>query len=167
MEPLIDFCRGSEFTPTSALQAYPLQSAHLPVPRQQPPPQQFMHATQTSPMLNEISPLVNHSSLPGPTSSPQPGHYPSPNSSQTSQTGAPGPPVTTTPLMGARSLPQNAAPQTKTPAQTAKRRRGSTAVTNKDDDDAVPQPKMGNKSGRIGVTGARGNAPGKRLRSDG
>src|SRR5579862_6975285 len=84
--PLIDFSRKNECSPQQALQAYPQHQNGKP-----PQTNAFTHPSQGSPMKTEMSPLITHAAVPGGViGSPQP-HYPSPMSSQTSQTGANGP----------------------------------------------------------------------------
>jgi hypothetical protein len=109
--------------------------------------------------------MLSHANLPqGMASSPQPHHYPSPMSSQTSQTGATGP--NTTPLMSNRSVPSSAPQKV---AQPTKRRRGS-AVTNltmKEDEDALVAGKVPKQSPRMSISGrGPGGPPGKRMRND-
>lgn len=163
--PLIEFSRKHECSPQQALQAYPQH--------QNKPPQQvnaFAHPSQ-SPMMNEMSPAIAHAAIPGVVGSPQP-HYPSPMSSQTSQTGANGP--STTPLMQNRQAPSSAPP--KGPAQSNKRRRGSAVanmVMKEEDEEPVANPtKHPKQSPRVGMGGGGrgggpGGPPGKRLRGDG
>src|SRR5208283_4645241 len=107
------------------------------------PPNGFQYnpqSTQLASPMNEISPMPGHATIPvtGLTNSPQPHHYTSPMSSQTSQTGVSGPSTTT-------SLPnrqaQSSAPQ-KVPASN-KRRRGSTVVNStmkEEDEETIGNP---------------------------
>ena len=136
-------------------------------------PNTFPYPSQqlASPM-NEMSPMVPHATVPvaGLTSSPQPHHYPSPMSSQTSQTGASG--ANTTPLLSNRQAPSSA--PSKMP-QTSKRRRAS-AVGNmtmkEEDEEAISNPpptKHPKQSPRMGIGGrggGPGGPPGKRIRGD-
>jgi hypothetical protein len=162
----MDYTRANKVSPLQALQAYTMYNPN----KQFQHSNTFMHPSQISQMaspLNDMSPLAGHASLPIPgiTSSPQPHHYPSPMSSQTSQTGASGP--NTTPLMSHRAAPSSAP---KAPASN-KRRRGS-AVQNmsmkEEDEDQLPtkHPKQSPRTAS-GRGGAPSGPPGKRLRSDG
>jgi hypothetical protein len=170
--PLIDFARFKDLSPRHALQAYTMNQGK---PFQQPINGGFTHPSQTNHLgspMNEMSPLLGHANIPGQamTSSPQPHHYSSPMSSQTSQTGISGP--NTTPLMANRQGPSSA--PSKVP-QNNKRRRGS-AVANmpmkEEDEEALGNPpaKLPKQSPRMGVPGrggGPGGQPGKRIRSDG
>jgi len=119
-------------------------------------------------MKTEMSPLITHAAVPGGViGSPQP-HYPSPMSSQTSQTGANGP--NTTPLMQNRQAPSSA--PSKVQSQGNKRRRGSAVATmvmkEEEEETLVNTTKHPKQSPRVGMGGGRGGGPpGKRLRSDG
>jgi hypothetical protein len=116
-----------------------------------------------------MSPQLSQTTIPvqAMTSSPQMHHYPSPSSSQTSQTGVPAP--NTTPLMANRQAPSSAPSKA---AQTNKRRRGS-AVANMsmkdEDEDSLGAPaKIPKQSPRMGIGrgGGPGGPSGKRIRSD-
>lgn len=174
---MIDFSRNKEVSPQQALQAF--STNHQPgkqIQQQFHSNQQgnFIHPSQASQLaspMNDMSPLTSHTNLPvqGITNSPQPHQYPSPMSSQTSQTGATGP--NTTPLISHRQAPSSAAPKL---PQGNKRRRGSAVqtMTMKEEDEepmgnpTAKHPKQSPRTG-TGRGGGPGGPPGKRLRSDG
>lgn len=128
-------------------------------------------SNQLASPMNEMSPMAPHATVPVPglTNSPQPPHqYPSPMSSQTSQTGASGA-HTTTPQLSNRQAPSSAPSKIQ---QTNKRRRASAAANmtmKEEDEEAIGNPpptKHPKQSPRIGIGGRGGGPHGKRIRGD-
>jgi len=168
IQPLIDFSRREEMSPRDALLKY---TSTGPKAQFQQMPKTLIYQQQVATPMNEMSPMAANAVLPqvaGVASSPQPPHYPSPMSSQTSQQGASGP--STTPLLANRQVP---GPTTPKIPQTNKRRRGS-AVPNtplkEEDEDPMNNPpqKVPKPSPRMSIS--RGGAPngpaGKRIRGE-
>ena len=175
IQPLIDFCTSSQLTPHQALKLFAVAPQQAPLPQQfQTPQPQFMYpqpAHLSSPM-NEMSPMPHHAVLPPGTTmtgSPHTQHYPSPMSSQTSQTGASA--TNTTPLMSNRPAPAGSAQ--KAPAAN-KRRRASAVASNtmkEEDEEGMIAGAVGKQhpkqSPRIGMgRGGGPGGPGKRMRGD-
>jgi hypothetical protein len=156
-------------SPEQALKAFATQPGKQQF-HQNPQFTQPTHNTLLASPMNDMSPLLSHTNIAGGgiVSSPQPGHYPSPMSSQTSQTGATGP---TTPLMSNRQAPSSAPQKV---VHSNKRRRGSAVASipmKEEDEDALnPPAKLPKQSPRIGIGGRGAGGPGgpsgKRIRND-
>jgi hypothetical protein len=127
-------------SPEQALKSFTTQPEKQQFHRKKPQSTQSAHNTLLPSPMNDMSPLLSHTNIPGGdiVSSPQPHRYPSPMSSQTFAKGGTGP--NTTLLISNQRVPSSA-PQKS--IYTKKRRRESPVASipiKEDHDDVLYRP---------------------------